>query len=590
MRKKDRMKKITIILIIFASVACHAQTAPTIEWQNCLGGNNADVAFSISQTTDGGFIVAGQSDSNDGDVSGHHGTPGDYSFDYWVVKLDSSGGIQWQKCLGGSDNDVARSISQTTDGGFIVAGDSYSNDGDVSGHHGTPGDYSADYWVVKLNSSGGIQWQKSLGGSDDDVAWSIFHTTDGGFIVAGQSGSNDGDVSGLHGSTYDFDYWVVKLDSSGGIQWQKCLGGSNGDVAFSISQANDSGFIVAGDSYSNDGDVSGHHGSTTNFDYWVVKLDSMGGIQWQKCLGGSGNDYARSISPNSDGGFIVAGYSSSHDGDVSGHHGTPGDYSVDYWVVKLNSLGGIQWQKCLGGSGNDHACSISPSSDGGFIVAGYSSSHDGDVSGWHVGYDGWGSPYYDDWVVKLNSSGDIKWQKCLGGSNSDKANSGEQTTDGGFILAGCSDSNDGDVSGNHGSGDFWVVKLSPEDGIEENSSSMKPQAFALSTHPNPFNSALTINIDAHVGAIHELPLRIEIFDIAGRRVSVIARPEAAAISSNQGDCFVGQSPSRNDAKTEFIWQPDESLGSGVYLVRVRFDSSQRPGEGQTVTKRVVYLK
>jgi len=582
------MKKITIILIIFASVACHAQTAPTIEWQNCLGGNDADVAFSISQTTDGGFIVAGQSDSNDGDVSGHHGTPGDYSFDYWVVKLDTSGGIQWQKCLGGSDNDVARSISQTTDGGFIVAGDSYSNDGDVSGHHGSTINF--DYWVVKLDSMGGIQWQKSLGGSDDDVAWSISHTTDGGFIVAGQSGSNDGDVSGHHGSTTNFDYWVVKLDSMGGIQWQKCLGGSNGDVAFSISQANDSGFIVAGDSYSNDGDVSGHHGSTTNFDYWVVKLDSMGGIQWQKCLGGSGNDYARSISPNSDGGFIVAGYSSSHDGDVSGHHGTPGDYSVDYWVVKLNSSGGIQWQKCLGGSVNDHACSISPSTDGGFIVAGYSSSHDGDVSGWHVGYDGWGSPYYDDWVVKLNSSGDIKWQKCLGGSNSDKANSGEQTTDGGFILAGCSDSNDGDVSGNHGLGDFWVVKLSPEDGIEENSSSMKPQAFALSTHPNPFNSALTINIDAPVGAIHELPLRIEIFDIAGRRVSVIARPEAAAISSNQGDCFVGQSPSRNDAKTEFIWQPDESLGSGVYLVRVRFDSSQRPGEGQTVTKRVVYLK
>jgi len=193
-----------LALILFNGVnnKSHAQ-APAIEWQKCLGGTSEDIANSIKQTSDGGFIVAGHAGSKDGDVWGNHG-----DYDYWVVKLNSSGGILWQKCLGGQDWDVAYSIQQTSDGGFIVAGYTESYYGDVWGNHG-----GSDYWVVKLNSSGDIEWQKCLGGTYTDIAHSIQETSDGGFIVAGHAGSKDGDVSWNHGN---YDAWVVKLTNEPG--------------------------------------------------------------------------------------------------------------------------------------------------------------------------------------------------------------------------------------------------------------------------------------------------------------------------------------------------------------------------------------
>jgi len=307
-----------LALILFNGVnnKSYAQ-APTIQWQKCLGGTVTDEANSIQQTSDGRFIVAGYTFSNDGDVSGNHGNS-----DYWVVKLNSSGDILWQRCLGGTDDDYAYSIQQTSDGGFIVAGQTYSNDGDVSGNHGYD-----DAWVVKLNSSGDIEWQKCLGGTDDDYAYSIQQTSDGGFIVTGYTESNDGDVSGNHSNWGWDDAWVVKLNSSGDIEWQKCLGGTNDDRAYSIQQTSNGGFIVAGYTYSNDGDVSGNHGY---WDTWVVKLNSSGDIEWQKCLGGTSDDYANSIQQTSDSGFIVVGYTFSNDYDVSENHGYD-----DAWVVKL---------------------------------------------------------------------------------------------------------------------------------------------------------------------------------------------------------------------------------------------------------------
>ena len=262
------MKKLYILLAtLFALNFAKAQ--PSTQWQKSLGGTNNDQAYSIQQTTDGGYIVAGWSSSIDGDVTGNHG-----GNDYWVVKLNSSGTIAWQKSFGGSNDDYAYSIQQTNDGGYIVAGWSRSNDGDVTGHYGTTNYY--DYWVVKLNSTGTIEWQKSLGGSDHDYAYSIWQTTDGGYIVTGRSYSNDGDVTGNHGGD---DYWVVKLNSTGTIAWQKSLGGTNNDQAYSIQQTNDGGYIVAGRSYSNDENVTGHHGTANYYDYWVVKLNSTGTIE-----------------------------------------------------------------------------------------------------------------------------------------------------------------------------------------------------------------------------------------------------------------------------------------------------------------------
>ena len=367
-----------VLVLLFAAVFAHVAAwaaAPSIAWQKCLGGSNDDMAYSIKQTGDGGYIVAGKTESNNGDVSGNHSS-GD---DARLVKLDASGTIVWQKCYGGASYECANSVYQTSDGGYAFAGEVMSNNGDVSGNHG-----GNDAWVVKLDASGTIAWQKCLGGSGDDKAFSILQTNDGGYIVAGSTNSNDGDVSGNHGGVVDA--WVVKLSASGAIAWQKCLGGSGVEIAYSIQQTSDGGYIVAGFTTSNDGDVSGNHGS---IDVWVVKLDASGAIEWQKCLGGSGEDYAYSIQQTSDGSYIVAGVTTSTNGDVSGNHG-----GYDAWVVKLNASGSKVWQKCLGGSGIDMAISIQQTSDGGYIVAGYTASTNGNVSGNHCGDDAW--------VVKLN--------------------------------------------------------------------------------------------------------------------------------------------------------------------------------------------
>ncbi len=436
------MKNVIIPALLMLLSACNdnavdtfTSSPPSIEWQKSLGGSSTDYARSIQQTSDGGYIVAGYSASMDGDVTGNHGG------DFWIVKLNSGGSIQWQKSLGGSTFDGASSIQQTNDGGYIVAGWSRSNDGDVTGHHGSTD--STDLWIVKLNSGGSIEWQKCFGGSAHDGASSIQQTSDGGYIIAASADSKDGDVTGHHG--YD-DYWIVKLNSGGAIEWQKSLGGSSGDYARSIQQTSDGSYIVAGSSNSKDGDVTGSHGIS---DYWIVKLNSGGSIQWQKSLGGSNIDAAESIQQTSDGGYIVAGLSRSIDGDVTGHHGSSD--SIDYWIVKLNSDGAIRWQKSIGGSRSDIAYSIQQTSDGGYIVAGESDSHDGDVTG-NLGN-------IDSWIVKLSSGGAIEWQKSLGGSNGDYAHSILQTSDGGYILAGESYSNDGDVTGNHRGYDFWIVKL-----------------------------------------------------------------------------------------------------------------------------------
>ncbi len=428
------MKKIRHFIVLAAlalsSYATQAQTVPAIKWQKSLGGSIDETATSTQQTSDGGYVVAGYTYSNDGDVTGNHG-----NYDYWVVKVNSTGVLQWQKTLGGSGDDFANSIQQTSDGGFIVAGYSNSHDGDVTDSYG-----AYDFWIVKLNSTGVLQWQKSLGGSGFDLATNVKQTNDGGYIVAGSTASTNGDITFNHGS---YDFWVVKLDNTGVLQWQTTLGGTGNDNASSIQQTSDGGYIVGGSTNSTDGDVTGNQG---NVDFWVVKLDNTGVLQWQKTLGGSGDDNANSIQQTSDGGYIVAGLTNSNDGDVTGNHG-----GYDSWVVKLTSTGAMQWQRAFGGSASDNAISIQQTSDGGYVVGGSTNSTDGDVTG--------NKGSNDSWIFKVSSIGMLQWQKTLGGSAYDEATSIQQTWDGGYIVGGSAESNDGDVTGNHGSSDYWLVKL-----------------------------------------------------------------------------------------------------------------------------------
>jgi hypothetical protein len=351
--------------------------------------------------------------------------------------------IQWQKCLGGTGFDMANYIVQTSDSGYIVAGSSASANGDVTFNHG-----GYDFWVAKLTGTGSITWQRSYGGSLGDNANFIQQTTDGGYIVAGVARSGDGDLTGNHGT---IDYWVLKLTSTGSIAWQHNYGGSGADVLHCIRQTSDGGYILAGRTASADGDVTSNQGGD---DVWIVKLNSLGSITWQKTYGGTGNDDAGAVWEAFDGGFIVAGNTGSNDGDVSGNHGLD-----DIWVMKLSSSGSLLWQKCYGGTGTDDMVddaasgAMQQTSDSGIILAGWSNSNNGDVSGNHGNL--------DYWVVRLSDTGRIIWQHSFGGSGLDFPGALEQTTDTGFIVTGSSTSNDGDVTGNKGSYDYWTIKLSP---------------------------------------------------------------------------------------------------------------------------------
>jgi len=424
------MVKIMCLYIALLLVSCHKHddfipppSAP--QFNNVYNGYNS---FSIARSHDGGYVIAGLTNYD----SSTHGL-----LDAWVAKLDKDGTKLWQKTIGGSNYDDANFITTTLDGGYIMAGFSYSNDGDASGNHGI-----GDAWVVKLDGEGRIIWQKSLGGYAGDVAHSVAATRDGGYIIACETGSFSGDVSGNHGVN---DGWVVKLDKDGNILWQKALGGSDFDTFYSIAESPDGGYIAAGDTRSDDGDVSGYHGVN---DGWVVKLDKDGNKLWQKTLGGANADGIKSIIVTPDGGYMTAGITKSNDGDVSGNHG-----EGDAWIVKLDKDGNILWQKALGGSDWETAYSVASTPDGNYVIAASTRSNDGDVSGFHGG-DG-----DDAWVVKLDKDGNKLWQKVLGGSAADVASSIITALNGGYVIAGDTRSNDGDISGSHRAVGAWVFTL-----------------------------------------------------------------------------------------------------------------------------------
>ncbi len=341
-----------------------------IMWQKSYGGSEFDNAKSVKEISDGGYVFAGITASNNRDVVGFHGLG-----DAWVVKIDNSGNILWSKCLGGTDIEMASAIELTGDGGFIIAGYTQSSDGDVTGYHGGEG---KDFWVVRLNDTGGVQWQKTYGGTKNDIAYDIISTTDGGYIVGGYAQSTDGDVILNMGMA---DAWVLKLDDTGGIQWQKTYGGTNVEVATSLRQTLDGGYIIGCQTFSNDGDIISNHGEA---DVWLIKVDDTGAVVWNKTYGGSTDDNIGAIQITKDNGYIIGGSTASHDGDVTGMHDT-----TDYWVVKLDEMGSIEWNKCLGGSLFDFGTYIVQCADSTYVVVGTSSSTDEDISGGHGLQDYW---------------------------------------------------------------------------------------------------------------------------------------------------------------------------------------------------------
>ncbi len=345
-----------------------------VVWKKKYGGGFNDFPTFIVQTSDGGYIFSGYTTSNDTDVSGLHGAT-----DCWVVKLDDTGRIQWQRTYGGSDWEAMSMIRPTADGGYIAIGQSSSVDGDITFSHGFE-----DIWVLKLSATGAIQWQKSYGGSAEEDGTAIMQTADGGYIMSGNTKSTDGDMSGNHG---DMDVWVMKLDDTGAVEWQHCYGGTgvelNGshDYPGNIAQTQDGGYMFTCFTASTDGDITTPLGGN---DSWVVKLSASGAIQWQKTLGGTGDDYGYYAGLVPGGGYIIANVSESTDGDITAPIG-----QRDMWIVKLTTGGSIEWQRNYGGTGKDEPFYISAVNDSSFIMCGLTNSGDVDVTTYYGGFDVW---------------------------------------------------------------------------------------------------------------------------------------------------------------------------------------------------------
>jgi predicted RNase H-related nuclease YkuK (DUF458 family) len=400
------MKRLTHLLIMvslvsFAALGIASAYEPAVQWQKTFGGSSLDFGWSVQQTTDRGYIIAGTTGSfGRGDV--------------YLIKTDSAGNKLWQKTFVGSKSDYGSSAQQTTDGGYIIAGTTYSFGA------------GQDVYLIKTDSDGNSVWQRTFGGSGDDRGYSVGQTIDGGYIIAGGTesfgagsadvyliktdpngnsvwqktfGGNNWDDSMavqqtsdggfiIAGYTYSFgsgarDVYLIKTDPNGDSQWQRTFGGKNDDQCWSVQQTVDSGYIIAGWTRS--------FGSG-KADVYFIKTDPNGNQEWQKTFGGNNDDWGLSVRQTFDNGYIIAGYTWSFGAGAS-----------DVYLIKTDSGGNLLWQKTLGGSNSDDGRSVQQTYDGGYIIAGTTSS--------------FGVESFDVYLIKL--SADVCQYVLLGDVNSD---------------------------------------------------------------------------------------------------------------------------------------------------------------------------
>jgi len=407
-----------------------------VEWVKTLGGSKNDQANSVINTQDGGYAILGFTQSNDGDITDK---PNE-SFDYWVMKFTANDVLQWSKTYGGSLDDRGNEIIQTQDGGFLVVGESKSSDEDASLNAG-----SYDFWVVKLNSSGIIVWEKSLGYAGQDKANAVIQTSDNGYLITGVL---DVTASGGAGNSKAIshaggDYWAIKLNENGTTQWTKYFGGGLSEIPYDLIETQDNGFLLVGTSDSADVDIENNIGA---YDFWVAKINALGSLVWEKSYGGSEIDEAFGITATSDGNYAIVGNTRSNDIDITVNKG-----DADLWLIKITPDGSLLWNKSIGGLSFDVGRSIIKTQDNGFLIAGSSRSVNGDLSA--------NNGQNDAWVLKVNAHGDLEWQKTIGGSLVDFGLGAIELNDKKVILVGHSSSADFDVTENKGFTDLLIAKI-----------------------------------------------------------------------------------------------------------------------------------
>lgn len=380
-------------LVLLGILNVSASSSSPTTWSKLFGGALDDEVVALVQTSDGGYAIAGTTSSF-----------GAGSADFWLIKTDGSGNVEWNQTYGGSEYDVAQALVQTSDGGYVMAGETYSF-----------GAGDSDFWLVKVDSSGSLQWNKTYGKQTADGAISVIQTNDEGYALAGYLTDNNASK----------DFWFVKTDSVGNMQWNRTYGGSRWDDADSVIQSIDGGYALAG--------TTNSFGDAIPHDCWLVKTDSDGNMEWSKTYDkDGGSDGANSLLQTSDGGYTLAGH-------------TGGFIGQNVWIINIDLDGNRVWDVIWSTREPAHTSSLIPTSDEGYAITGWTDSLDG--------YAGMSSYLF---LVKVDVNGNIQWNSTYEGLGDNKALFAVQTDNGGYAMAGTTRSTD---EGSHY--DIWFTKVDP---------------------------------------------------------------------------------------------------------------------------------
>jgi len=453
--------------------------APDTLWTRTFGGDGSDYAFSVQQTADGGYIIAGYTESFGVD-----------SLELYLIKTDATGNPFWARTYGGIGRDYCYWVQQTSDSGYIIAGTTTSS-----------GAGARDLWLLKVSPSGDTVWTKTYGGTNHEEGMCVQQTFDNGYIIAGLTNSFGAGA---------YDVWLIKTDSLGNGIWTRTYGGTSYDVSRQVQQTSDGGYIIVGFTESF---------GAGNGDIYLIKTNANGDSLWIKTYGGVNRDFGFSVQQTIDNGYIIAGYTYSF-----------GAGSSDVYLIKTDVNGQVIWTRTYGGALKESGRLVQQTSDGGYIIVGYTES--------------FGMGGSDVWLLKIDENGDSIWTRVYGGSEGDAGYGLDQTTDNGYIITGATH------SFGAGGADVWILKTEPDISIDEERST-KIVFFVSRAEPNPFQDQVKIKY----GLPKSADVQISIYNLLGQEVrALLNEKKKAGIYYATWD---GRSNTGNE------------LPAGIYFVRLK---------------------